>query len=249
MIVRTCTLLIATAGLGMALPLYAQEARRLPVESGAAVITCPDPANNQKLADAIADRLRESGLLHHYRVDVLCQDGTAELNGTVADQPQHDEVLHVVRQVSGVERVVDHMAQDEISSLTPVQAMAPPSCAAQNGASPMPGPPSANGMLPPGAGFAVEPQPVFQAPAPGPYDLNGPKMPPYAWPTYAPYNNYSRVAYPTLYPHESWPFIGPLYPFPKVPLGWRAVKLEWQDGHWWLSRYATPHDWWMLKYW
>jgi hypothetical protein len=74
-------------------------------------------------------------------------------------------------------------------------------------------------------------------------------MPPYAWPTYAPYNNYSRVGYPTLYPQQSWPFIGPLYPFPKVPLGWRAVKLEWQDGHWWLSRYATPHDWWMLKYW
>jgi len=95
----------------------------------------------------------------------------------------------------------------------------------------------------------VDPKPIFQAPTPGPYDLNPPRMPPYAWPTYAPYNNYSRVAYPELYPQQSWPFIGPLYPFPKVPLGWRSVKLEWQDGHWWLSRYATPHDWWMLKYW
>ena len=74
-------------------------------------------------------------------------------------------------------------------------------------------------------------------------------MPPYSWPTYAPYNNYSRVAYPELYPYQSWPFIGPCYPFPKVPLGWRSVKLEWQDGHWWFSKTATNHDWWRLRYW
>jgi hypothetical protein len=249
-IVRTCTLLIAAAGLGMALPLCAQEPAPLPLQTGASINTCPEPSTNQKVANAIAGNLRESGVLHHYRVDVLCQDGTAELNGTVADQPQHDAVLQIVRQVPGVERVVDHLAHREMSALTPVQAMVPPTCAVPpNGSSSGFGAPSANGALPPGAGMGVEPQPVYQSPTPGPYDLNPPKMPPYAWPTYAPYNNYSRVGYPTLYPPQSWPFIGPLYPFPKVPLGWRAVKLEWQDGHWWLSRYATPHDWWMLKYW
>jgi hypothetical protein len=90
--------------------------------------------------------------------------------------------------------------------------------------------------------------PLFQG-APSPYDLNPPRMPPYAWPTYAPYNNYSRVAYPTLYPYQSWPFIGPVYPYPKIPLGWRKVKLEWQDGKWWYSTNSNSHDWWRLRYW
>ena len=84
---------------------------------------------------------------------------------------------------------------------------------------------------------------------PGPYDLNPPQMPPYAWPTFAPYNNYSRVAYPTCYPGDAFPFIGPMYPFPKVPLGWRSVKLQWQDGHWWYGKTATAHDWWRIRYW
>jgi hypothetical protein len=234
----TRSLLIATVGLWIALPLWAQEPGRLTVESGSAITPGLEPSVNQKLADAIAEQLRQSGNLHHYRIDVLFQDGTAELKGTVADQPQHDEVLHIVRGVPGVERVIDHVIRADTSPLSTVQAVTPPVIE----------PPS--NMPPPlGANFAVEPQPLFQSGTPGPYDLNPPKMPPYAWPTYAPYNNYSRVAYPTLYPHESWPFIGPLYPFPKVPLGWRAVKLEWQDGHWWLSRYATPYDWWRLRYW
>jgi hypothetical protein len=84
---------------------------------------------------------------------------------------------------------------------------------------------------------------------PSPYDLNPPLMPPYAWPTYAPYNNFSRVATPLAYPYQSWPFIGPCYPFPKIPLGWRSVKLEWEDGHWWYSRVATGNNFWRLRFW
>ena len=73
-------------------------------------------------------------------------------------------------------------------------------------------------------------------------------MPPYAWPTYAPYNNYSRVGTPLAYPYNSFPFIGPVYPFPKVPLGWRSVRLEWDDGFWWFSKTASRWDWWKLRY-
>ena len=73
-----------------------------------------------------------------------------------------------------------------------------------------------------------------------PVDPAGPRLPPYAWPTYAPYNNYSRVAYPTAYPYNAFPFIGPYYPFPKVPLGWRKVQLEWEDGHWCYGRQLHP---------
>jgi hypothetical protein len=57
------------------------------------------------------------------------------------------------------------------------------------------------------------------------------------------------VGYPTQYPYEAWPFIGPMYPFPKVPLGWRAVTLRWQDGYWWYGREASGHDWWRIRYW
>ena len=240
MTVRMPYLLTAAAGLWLALPLPAQEPARFGAEPGPAVTTCLEVSVNQKLADTIAEHLRQSDRLHHFTVNVVFQDGTAELSGTVADQVQHDEILHIVQGVPGVERMIDHVSCTSTTPLTPVQATAAPAetlPAPQNVASPY------------GPNFVVEPAPVFQAPMPGPYDLNPPKMPPYAWPTYAPYNNYSRVAYPQQYPQESWPFIGPLYPFPKVPLGWRSVKLEWQDGHWWLSRYATPHDWWMLKYW
>jgi hypothetical protein len=94
-----------------------------------------------------------------------------------------------------------------------------------------------------------EPAPIYRAPIPAYSTLNPPYMPPYAWPNYAPYNNFSRVAYPTAYPYHSWPFIGPVYPYPKVPPGWRAVKLEWDDGYWWFSRVAHPHDWWKLRFW
>jgi hypothetical protein len=76
-----------------------------------------------------------------------------------------------------------------------------------------------------------------------------PPLPPYAWPTYAPHNNVSRVAYPTAYPYNAFPFIGPFYPFPKVPLGWRSVKMEWEDGHWWYGRTSTPQDYWRVRFW
>jgi hypothetical protein len=96
---------------------------------------------------------------------------------------------------------------------------------------------------------AIDPMPL-NGPGPGAgLALNSPTMPPYAWPTYAPYNNYSRVAYPNDYPQAAFPYIGPMYPFPKVPLGYRAIKLEWEDGHWWYGRTATKRDYWMVRYW
>jgi hypothetical protein len=59
----------------------------------------------------------------------------------------------------------------------------------------------------------------------------------------------SRVAYPQAYPYNAFPFIGPFYPFPKVPLGWRSVKLDWDDGHWYIGRLSTPHDYWRVRFW
>ncbi|MDA0660119.1 MAG: BON domain-containing protein [Planctomycetota bacterium] len=64
---------------------------------------------------------------------------------------------------------------------------------------------------------------------------DNPNMPGYAWPSYASYPNYGAVSYPKQYSPSAWPYIGPFYPYPQVPLGWRKVMLEWDDGWWWLD--------------
>lgn len=67
--------------------------------------------------------------------------------------------------------------------------------------------------------------------------MEQPNMPCYAWPSYASYPNYAAVTYPRQYSPTAWPYIGPFYPYPQVPLGWRKVCLEWDDGWWWLDFY------------
>jgi len=69
--------------------------------------------------------------------------------------------------------------------------------------------------------------------SPAMYDQ--PYMPNYAWPSYAPYPNYAALTYPKQYSPAAWPYIGPFYPYPQVPLGWRKVTLEWDDGWWYLD--------------
>ena len=64
---------------------------------------------------------------------------------------------------------------------------------------------------------------------------DNPNMPSYAWPGYASYPNYAAVTYPQQYSPTAWPYIGPFYPYPQVPLGWRKVTLEWDDGWWFLD--------------
>lgn len=64
---------------------------------------------------------------------------------------------------------------------------------------------------------------------------DSPNMPGYAWPSYASHPNYSAVTYPKQYSPTAWPYIGPFYPYPQVPLGWRKVALEWDDGWWFLD--------------
>ena len=64
---------------------------------------------------------------------------------------------------------------------------------------------------------------------------DNPAMPGYAWPSYAAYPNYGAVTYPRQYSPTAWPYIGPFYPYPQVPLGWRKVTLEWDDGWWMLD--------------
>lgn len=92
---------------------------------------------------------------------------------------------------------------------------------------PMPGPARTGGPIPAyvaGTGGGV---------APARYDQ--PNLPNYAWPSYSAYPNYASLTYPRQYSPTAWPYIGPFYPYPQVPLGWRKVTLEWDDGWWMLD--------------
>jgi len=101
-------------------------------------------------------------------------------------------------------------------------------------AQPMPGAANCgpNGM---GGGMSGGPIPAY-APGVGggvaPAHFDRPNMPGYAWPSYASYPNYAGITYPRQYSPTAWPFIGPFYPYPQVPLGWRKVTLEWHNGWW-----------------
>jgi hypothetical protein len=75
--------------------------------------------------------------------------------------------------------------------------------------------------------------PVGGGVAPARYDQ--PHLPSYSWPSYTAYPNYAGLTYPKQYSPTAWPYIGPFYPYPQVPLGWRKVVLEWHDGWWHLD--------------
>ena len=72
-------------------------------------------------------------------------------------------------------------------------------------------------------------------------NYENPQMPGYAWPSYAAHPNYAAVTYPKQYSAAAWPYIGPFYPYPQVPLGWRKVTLEWDDG-WWMLYFKDCKD-------
>lgn len=90
---------------------------------------------------------------------------------------------------------------------------------------------------------AMAPMPQYVTPvgggvAPARYDQ--PYVPNYTWPSYAAYPNYAALTYPKQYSPTAWPYIGPFYPYPQVPLGWRKVTLEWHDGWWQLDFCDRP---------
>ncbi len=92
--------------------------------------------------------------------------------------------------------------------------------------------------MPVQGGYAGGPMPMHGTGAgmpPVPMRADGPNMPNYAWPSYAAYPNYAGLQYPTQYSPTAWPYIGPFYPYPQVPLGWRRVSLEWDDGWWYID--------------
>ena len=144
-----------------------------------------------------------------------------------------------------------------VPALQPVRPAAPSSAPAGQGAGqyvwvPANSPAAARSQMPlafaparpvsydsaPQGNVGGQPVPI-NASVPGtgiaPARFDHPQMPQYAWPSYAPYPNYGAVTYPKQYSPMAWPYIGPFYPYPQVPLGWRKVELKWKDGWWQLD--------------
>jgi hypothetical protein len=246
--VKVRALLSLVASAGIAIPAVANPPAPLPVSA-----TKINP--NQTLADDVAYRLRSTGNTGGADISIVAQDGTVTLSGTAKDAAQKAILVAAAKGVTGVIVVRDNIrvtnagilqVQDPPVGLppltpAPLSPIGPGFGDSLGGAPPMP---VAPGMANP----IVEPAPLG-IPGQAAPDLQAPNLPPFAWPTYAPYNNVSRVAYPHAYPYNAFPFIGPFYPFPKVPLGWRKVTLEWEDGHWYMGRNSTPHDYWRTRFW
>jgi hypothetical protein len=222
----------------------------------------PVPSFNQATANAVADALRSSANLSPYRIDIDSQNGVVNLSGTVATRAEKAEALGRALRTPGVRKVVDHLNVSRDSRVNPAQyqtAMGHPGYAGgasggeiiydgnapgapgMNGAAMNSGMTGPNGANVPGADGG--PMPEGPAGTPGATSMATPRNPNYAWPSYAPYPNFSAVGYPTAYPWQAWPNIAPPYPYPEVPLDWRAVTLRWDDGIWWLDfkkNYTRP---------
>ena len=242
--VRYLSTLAATAGVLAGGQAYSQDPARLTNNTSPV-------STNQKLADTVAGRLTSSGVAAAADLTIVAKDGIVTLTGVARDADQRQQIIREVQRVSGVTKIRDGI--NTPAAITPVKATEVSSAPTGGMQVPAVGPIAAQPIvaIPPGAGCpspAIEPAPVG-APGAGAIDAAAPPLPPYAWPTYAPYNNVSRVGYPQAYPYNAFPFIGPYYPFPKVPLGWRKVLLEWEDGFWWIGKVQSPQDYWRVRFW
>ena len=209
---------------------------------------------NQVVADSVAGALRASRTLASTRLEIEAQGGTVTLSGVAATADLKTEAIARVQRVAGVTGVVDQITVSD-SSVRPAQYVPQVAMGGHGhghggmaGGAPiglengMVSGPMAGGMV---SGPVSDGGPLPEGPSGGAGGgagaMQGP--PNYAWPSYAPAGNFSAVGYPTAYPWQAWPNIGPFYPYPEVPLDWRAVTLRWDDGIWWLDfkkNYTRP---------
>jgi len=218
-----------------------------------AVGTATAGPSNQEKAMQIG-RALEAGGLSGYDVEILFQNGQAVLRGTVATPQQIAIASRIAQSVPGVQSVANQLRPGQMPMQqgppqgNPRYAMAgyqagTPGAPLTPGVAPgVPGPGGPAPSAGPGGAMGVPLPATGPAPVGPVYD--NPNIPEYAWPTYAQYPNYAAVTYPSQYSASAWPYIGPFYPYPQVPLNWRKVQLEWSDGHWDLKFDSRTDRWW-----
>lgn len=219
--------------------------------------TSQPAASDAAVTDAIISRLqnlKSSGQLRGFEMDVSTVNGDVWLRGKVSNGHQKDLILDAARHARGVARVIDDITVTEASPVRQVSnsVLAPadgmPTPIPQGSSMPVVGQPvpmTPQAFAPSGLASAQMGGSYSGAPVPmqgagavygaGAARYDQPNLPSYAWPSYAAYPNYSAVTYPKQYSPSAWPYIGPFYPYPQVPLGWRKVSLEWDDGLWYLD--------------
>lgn len=138
-------------------------------------------------------------------------------------------------------RELEFVDRGNAEQIAPRQTLPQPSAAQRNARRPIPI--AYTQPVPAPQGVQGQPQPMYTNSARSnvaPVKYDQPCLPNYAWPSYSAYPNYATVNYPTQYSPTCWPYIGPFYPYPQVPPGWRKVTLEWDNGWWWLDFKDTP---------
>lgn len=191
-------------------------------------------ANNQEVAQQIATSLGRIGLVG-YDMEIRFENGIATLNGEVATVQQLQEASFAASRVPGVQDVRNQLTVQGPIAQTRFGAGPRPQGQVRPAAMSMP-PMMMGGMNPGAAPTAIA----------GAGNYSNPNLPQHAWPAYAAYPNSAAVTYPKQYSASAWPYIGPFYPYPQVPLGWREVSLQWDDGYWQLDFEKKHNAWYWL---
>lgn len=213
--------------------------------------------NNQAVAEQIAAALT-AAQLDGYDIEIRYQDGAAVLGGSVGTMAEREAAERVVSQVPGVMSVQNHLSPAREPMPPRGPAMHPgmqQQAMAQGMQHPGMGPqgpihPAAyQGMMGPGVPAGYGPGGYGPGgPGASPAVYNSPSLPDHAWPSYAQYPNSAAISYPQQYSASAFPYIGPFYPYPQVPLGWRDASLRWDDGQWNLQfRQRTDKWWWFMN--
>ena len=207
--------------------------------------------SDQQVVAGVVKALSEaqkSGRLKGFGVDVKCNNGVVSLNGRASSPAQRGAIVSITQAVAGVRSIDESIAVAAQPKSSPIPAKlasnrmapvqvgpvptmaAPPAypAAAQVSPAPMMGTPVSAPMV-------GQPMPMNYGATAGAPRYEAPNLPNYAWPGYSAYPNYAALTYPQQYSPSAWPYIGPFYPYPQVPMGWRRVSLEWDDGWWFLD--------------
>lgn len=220
--------------------------------------------DDEAIAKAIFSRLsqaKQSGQLRNFKLDMNVKDGIVWLNGQVSSAAQKNLALDIAARTNDVVQVVDQVAVRSVAAIPASTGQQQPSSRRSPQVTRVANAPASPIYHAAPTQAAVQPQlqavPVQQAvpqmqqmAQPMPVQMMGypsyqggiaaarydhPNLPQYAWPSYAAHPNYGAVTYPQQYSPAAWPYIGPFYPYPQVPLGWRKVELKWKDGWWMLD--------------
>jgi hypothetical protein len=218
---------------------------------------------NQELAERVAKALRKARL-NQYEIDIDVRSGIVTLLGSIGKPEQKAAVEKTVSAVPGVTRVVNRLQVDEKYTKAEVRQAEATMPRSPVGSSQYIS--RTNGQRGPGAGLGPsiensEP-PRVASNSPPPQQLQ--PVPQSAPQAYCPPGMGGQMGYPAggmpngayqgyggqgpQQAASAYPYTGPYYPYPQIPLGWRKASLEWDDGYWNLNfRSRTDKWWWYLN--